>query len=48
MNMLLITQTVTLMANVLAEGLTDEELELLAAVLTQLGDTITTILTCKR
>lgn len=40
-----LTAAVTALANVLAGKLTDDELTLLGAVLTQLGDTLTTIAT---
>lgn len=38
-----LTAAVTALANVLAQRLSDEEAALLAAVLTQLGDTLATI-----
>ena len=43
MNPCELTASVTALANALACGLNDEELDLLGAVLTQLGDTLTTI-----
>ena len=43
MNPCELTASVTALANALAYGLTEEDLGLLAAVLTQLGDTLTTI-----
>ena len=43
MNPCELTASVTALANALACKLTEEELSLLAAVLTQLGDTLTTI-----
>lgn len=38
-----LTASITAIANALVCGLTDAEVELLAAILTQLGDTLTTI-----
>ena len=43
MNSCELTVSVTALANVLAAGRSEEELSLLAAVLTQLGDTLATI-----
>lgn len=43
MNPCELTATVTAAANALACRLTDDQLNLLGAVLTQLGDTLTTI-----
>lgn len=43
MNPCELTASVTALANALACKLTEEELSLLAAVLTQLGDTLATI-----
>ena len=43
MNPCELTASVTALANALACGLTEEKLGLLAAVLTQLGDTLATI-----
>lgn len=40
-----LTAAITALANVLAGKLTDDELTLLGAVLTQLGDTLVTIAT---
>ncbi len=47
MNPCELTATVTAIANALACKLSDDELALLAVVLTQLGDTLATILTQK-
>lgn len=43
MNACEITASVTAVANVLAQNLGDDELALLGAILTQLGDTLETI-----
>lgn len=43
MNPCALTAEVTAIANVLASGLSDEKLELVAAIFTQLGDTLATI-----
>ena len=43
MNSCELTASVTALANALASRLSEEELSLLAAVLTQLGDTLATI-----
>lgn len=43
MNPCALTAEVTAIANVLASGLSDEKLELIAAIFTQLGDTLATI-----
>ena len=43
MNSCELTVSVTALANALAVGRSEEELSLLAAVLTQLGDTLATI-----
>ena len=40
-----LTASITALANIIAENFTDEELEILGVVLTQLGDTILTIAT---
>jgi hypothetical protein len=45
MNPCELTATVTAIANYLAGRMTNEELELLGVTLTQLGDTISTIVT---
>lgn len=45
MNPCELTASITALANMLAGSLTDDELTLLGAVLTQLGDTLTTIAT---
>ena len=45
MNPLELTASVTALANALACQLSNDELNLLSAVLTQLGDTLTTIAT---
>lgn len=45
MNSCELTASVTALANALACRLTDDELNILSAVLVQLGDTITTIVT---
>ena len=42
-----LTASITALANALACQLTDEELELLGVILTQLGDTLLTISTHK-
>ena len=42
-----VTAFVTAAANLLSEKFTDEELAVLAAALTQLGDTLGTILACR-
>lgn len=47
MTSLELTSAVTAIANALACSLTDEQTALLASVLVQLGDTLTTILACK-
>ena len=47
MNPCELTASVTALANALACRLSEEELNLLGAVLTQLGDTLTTIATQK-
>ena len=47
MNACELTTTITAIANYLACQLTQEELELLAVTLTQLGDTLATIVTQK-
>lgn len=47
MNPCQLTTSVTALANALACRLSDEEAALLAAVLTQLGDTLATIVTQK-
>lgn len=43
MNACELTASITAMANLLAEKLDTEEISLLAAILTQLGDTLATI-----
>jgi hypothetical protein len=43
-----IPAVVTAVAEILASKLTEDELALLAAILTQLGDTLTTLLTLKQ
>ena len=45
MNACELTASITALANLMAKNFTDEELEILGAVLTQLGDTIITIAT---
>ena len=45
MNACELTASITALANMLAKNFTDEELEILGVVLTQLGDTIITIAT---
>lgn len=45
MNACELTASITALANMLAKSFTDEELEILGVVLTQLGDTILTIAT---
>ena len=45
MNACELTAAITAAANMLAKNLTNEELELLGVMLTQLGDTIITIAT---
>ena len=45
MSPLELTTSITALANVIASKLDDGELNLLGAVLTQLGDTVTTIAT---
>ena len=47
MNPCQLTASVTAIANTLAGSLTQEELELLGVILTQLGDTLLTIATHK-
>lgn len=43
MNACELTLSITILANAIASKVTDEELELLAVIFTQLGDTLTTI-----
>lgn len=43
MNACELTLSITLLANAIASKVTDDELELLAVIFTQLGDTLTTI-----
>lgn len=43
MNPCELTATITALANTLACGLTADEISLLSSILTQLGDTLTTI-----
>ena len=45
MNTCELTVSITALANMLAKNFTDDELEILGVVLTQLGDTILTIAT---
>ena len=45
MNACELTASVTAIANLLAQNFTDDELNILGVVLTQLGDTILTIVT---
>ena len=45
MNACELTASITALANMLAKNFTDEELEILGVVLTQLGDTVITITT---
>ena len=45
MNACELTASITALANMLANTFTDEELEILGAILTQLGDTVLTIVT---
>ena len=45
MNACKLTASVTAIANLLAQNFTDDELNILGVVLTQLGDTILTIAT---
>lgn len=47
MNFCELTASITAIANSLACGLTEDEINLLGAVLTQLGDTLLTIATHK-
>lgn len=47
MNACELTASVTALANVLASGLTEDEITMLGVVLTQLGDTLLTIATQK-
>ena len=47
MNPCELTVSVTAAANAIASKLTDEELELLGVTLTQLGDTLLTIVTAR-
>ncbi len=43
-----LTSLITALANVIARNTSEEQLEILAVVFTQLGDTLTTILTLKQ
>lgn len=43
MNACELTASITALANMLAKNFTDEELEILGVILTQLGDTLATI-----
>ncbi len=43
-----LTSLITALANVIAQNTSEEQLEILAVVFTQLGDTLTTILTLKQ
>lgn len=43
MNACELTLSITLLANAIASKVTDDEIELLAVIFTQLGDTLTTI-----
>lgn len=43
MNACKLTLSITLLANAIASKVTDDEIELLAVIFTQLGDTLTTI-----
>lgn len=45
MNTLQLTLNITIFANAIANQLDDDDLELLAVILTQLGDTLATIST---
>ena len=45
MNACELTASITALANMLAKNFSDEELEILGVVLTQLGDTVITIAT---
>ena len=47
MNACELTASVTALANALACNLTEDELNILGVTLTQLGDTLLTIATCK-
>ena len=47
MNACELTASITALANMMAKNFTDEELEILGVILTQLGDTLLTIVTQK-
>lgn len=48
MNACELSASITALANILAGSMSREELDLLGAILTQLGDTLTTIAACNR